>query len=446
MTKGHISRLPPSEEAGHSGTASGIMPQAINCFASLKAALRTHVRPAWVSAPGAARGGAGRALRVVMLLENNPYPEDVRVRGEAEALVAAGHRVTVLAPRGSGQPRLEAVRGVDVIRFRLPPESEALGLMVLEYVVAHLQLIARTIWQLLRGAEVVHLHNPPDTLFPAGIIARLVGRSMVFDSHDLSPELFEEKFGQSRVTALLRAAQRTSMRMANLVIASNESQAEVAKQVRGASNNVVVVRNGPRREHLAASTEPREGVLDDPRLLFLGSLASQDGVMRLPSLLQALSTRHGLPRTTLTVVGDGPAAEDLERALGERRLLDQVRLCGWVPHDRVPSLLAQADICVDPAPCSPLNHRSTMMKIAEYLAAGRPLVAYALLETRRTVAEAGLLVPCGDDEQFITAVARLARDPQMRHELEARALVRREALVWERSTAALTSAYHVLGT
>ena len=56
--------------------------------------------------------------RVVMLLENNPYPQDTRVRNEAETLAAAGHRVTVLAPRGRGQPSRERLHGVDVLRYR----------------------------------------------------------------------------------------------------------------------------------------------------------------------------------------------------------------------------------------------------------------------------------------------------------------------------------------
>ncbi|MDQ5808231.1 MAG: glycosyltransferase, partial [Actinomycetota bacterium] len=167
--------------------------------------------------------------RVVMLLENNPYPQDVRVRGEAEALVGAGHEVTVLAPLGDGQPRREVVRGVHVRRFRLPPDRETVGSLLLEYAVAHVQLIGRAVAALARGADVVHLHNPPDTLFPAGALARLAGRRVVFDSHDLSPELFEEKFGASPLVAFMRLAQRLSFRIANLVIATNESQADVAR-------------------------------------------------------------------------------------------------------------------------------------------------------------------------------------------------------------------------
>src|SRR5256885_17268262 len=115
-----------------------------------------------------------------MLLENNPYPHDIRVRREAEALVAAGHRVTVVAPRGEGQSKRELVRGVRVRRFRLREGSGIVGLLA-EYAVAHCALFLAAARELARGCDVVHLHNPPDTLFPVGILARAMGRKVVYD-------------------------------------------------------------------------------------------------------------------------------------------------------------------------------------------------------------------------------------------------------------------------
>src|SRR5207247_2237039 len=126
--------------------------------------------------PVAAKLGQRRArgrARVLMLLENNAYPDDVRVRLEAEALTAAGYWVTVLAPRGPGQARRDHIAGVDVRWFRLLPEGQSAMAILIEYLIAHIQLIARAGWHILRGADVVHLHNPPDTLFPAGLLARL---------------------------------------------------------------------------------------------------------------------------------------------------------------------------------------------------------------------------------------------------------------------------------
>jgi glycosyltransferase involved in cell wall biosynthesis len=383
--------------------------------------------------------------RVAMLLENNPYPQDVRVRSEAESLARAGHRVTVCAPRAPGQPRRESIAGVRVRRFRLPPTpANPLG-FVLEYSIANLNLYLAGAIELIRGASVVHLHNPPDTLFGVGLLARLLGRQVVFDHHDLAPELFEAKFGDSPVVRVMRLFERLTFRSATLVVAANDSHREVAMERGGVPpERIVVVRNGPPRAAFEAATEPRGGELDEPRLLFLGSMESQDGVDDLIPLLRALADRHGLPRARLTMVGDGSRRSPLVTAAAGAGLNGRVEFTGLVPHAQVPALLAAADLCLDPAPCTELNDRSTMIKIAEYMAARRPVVAFPLLETRRTAGDAVAYADRDDLESFAAQVAALARDPERRARLARLGGERARSLGWDASEARLLAAYESL--
>ena len=350
--------------------------------------------------------------RVAMLLENNPYPEDVRVRAEAESLAAAGHGVTVIAPRGQGQPRRETIAGVRVRRFALPETPATPVGFLAEYSLANLRLHLGGAAELLRGARVLHLHNPPDTLFGIGFLARALGREVVFDHHDLAPELFEAKFGAgSPLLGVLRRCERLTFGASTLVIAANESHREIAETRGGvAAERIVVVRNGPPAAAFAGVGPGRAGRLESPRLLFLGSLESQDGVDDLIPLL-ALLREHGLPGAQLTVVGDGSRRPPLEAAARAAGLGERVRFTGRVPHAEVPALLAAADVCLDPAPCTPLNERSTMIKIAEYMAAQRPIVAFPLLETKRTAGNAVAYAEPGDLGSFAAAVAELAAEP-----------------------------------
>jgi glycosyltransferase involved in cell wall biosynthesis len=385
--------------------------------------------------------------RVAMLLENSPYPQDVRVRGEAESLVRAGHEVTVVAPRASGQARGERLGGVRVRRFRLP-ETPATPLgFVLEYAVANLMLHLAGVAELIRGARVVHLHNPPDTLFGVGFLARLLGRDTVFDHHDLAPELFQAKFGDPRVAAVLRRLERLSMRSATLVLAANESHRELARSRGGvAAERIVVVRNGPPARAFERAGEGRGGRLEAPRLLFLGCMESQDGVDELLPLLELLASNHDLPEAHLTLVGEGSRRPPLEAQAARRGLSERVRFTGRVPHSEVPTLLAEADVCLDPAPCTELNHRSTMIKIAEYMAARRAVVAYPLLETRRTAGEAIAYAECGDLASFAGKVAALAREPERRASLANRGRDRARSLGWDASEKQLLAAYARLDT
>jgi Glycosyl transferase 4-like domain len=137
-----------------------------------------------------------------MLLENNPYPQDIRVRNEAQSLVAAGHRVEVVAPRAHGQPVRERVDGVVVRRFRAADAtSQGISGMLREFLVAAVALHLAAVRALVRGGTVLHIHNPPDILFLA---------------------------------------------VANHVLAANESHAEIAVKRGGkAPGDVTIVRNGP---------------------------------------------------------------------------------------------------------------------------------------------------------------------------------------------------------
>lgn len=391
----------------------------------------------------AARRSQGRAIGVVMLLENNPYPADVRVRAEAESLAAAGYAVRVIAPRASGQARREQIAGVKVERFALPATPGNRAGFFAEYLIANVQLYLRGARALLRGARVVHLHNPPDTLFGVGMLARMLRRRVVFDHHDLAPELLESKFGAGALVTVLRLFERATFRVAHAVLATNGSYAAVAlERGRVPADRIAVVRNGPRAATIAPpGDDGRDGVLEDVHVVFLGEMEAQDGVDILPAMLAQLRGRHALAGARLTCIGPGTLRPSLEAAFAQAGLAGAVTFTGRVAHDAVPGLLAQADVCIDPAPPSSLNDRSTMIKIAEYLAAARPVVAFALTETRRTAGDAAIYTVQDTPVALAEAIAGLARDPAARAALVRRARTRAPALTWAHSEPVLLEVY-----
>ena len=385
---------------------------------------------------------ASTPRQVVMLLENNPYPQDTRVRNEAETLAEAGLRVTVLAPRGRAQRARERINEVEVRRYRTVSAGTSSPSYVLEYAVAHVQLLTRAIAALASGARVLHLHGPPDTLFVAAVFARLARRKVVFDLHDSGPELFLAKFGSpTAAVSALSAAQRQAIRWASHVIVTNESQRElVCCRGSRSETDVSVVRNGPRASEFPTPRPPRAGRLDAPRLVYVGALDSQDGVLELSDLLAA----PALAKATLTVVGDGPLRAELIARCRRQGVHERVTFTGHVPHADVPRLIADADIGVDPAPGSELNHGSTMIKVLEYIGAGRPLVAYALRETRRSARGAALYAPCGQPAAFAALVAQLAADGDGRAQMADVARDRAPELAWERQAQVLREVYRGL--
>ena len=378
-----------------------------------------------------------------MLLENNAYPQDVRVRHEAESLVAAGHSVEVVAPRHPGQPRRELVNRIEVRRFRtIHPKRASVLALVIEYAGAMVALHRAAVRALLRGSTVLHIHNPPDVLFMAGALFRLAGRCVVFDHHDLGPELVSVRLHSRILVWIARAGERLTFAVATHVLAANDSHAEVAIE-RGhkTSGDVTVVRNGPPAGWLRMPMLHRPGRLASVRLAYLGTLAEQDGVEGLAPVLANLRDRNPQIDVGLTIIGDGDGRRAVERELRRWRVDQHVRFVGWVGIEEVPGLIREADICVEPAQASELNERSTMIKLAEYLALGKPVIAYDMLETRRTVGDAAVLVRPDDARAFAEQIARLASDPFGRLSLARRAREHARTLTWERSEAALLHAY-----
>ena len=380
-----------------------------------------------------------------MLLENNPYPQDVRPRLEAESLAANGYDVTIVAPRGPGQSRREAINGVTVRRFWLPDTSASITGIATEYLLANVQLYLYGIGALLRGADVVHLHNPPDTLFGVAHVARALGRRVVYDLHDIAPELFEVKFGSGRMVHFLRWLERRSARSADLVVTVNESLRSFASNRDGVpTDRVAVVRNAPPRAMFTDAEPGRGGELNDPRLVFVGSIESQDGVDLLPELVRILRFDRGLEGVTLTIVGDGGARADVEQRCEAAGISDRVEFTGRVPHAAIAGLLARADICVEPAPCNELNHRCSMVKVYEYMAAARPIVGHPLREVEGLAGPAMLYADCGDQDGLAAQIERLARDPELRRATGQRLRKRAEEMTWESSEQALLDAYSSL--
>src|SRR5262249_46157992 len=156
-----------------------------------------------------------KRLRVLMLVENN-FPADVRVRNEARTLSEAGYPVTVIALRKRGEPFFEEVNGVRVYRMptltvfrklgggrgtfgRAIARLESWAGYFFEYVYFTVGCLMLSIYAACRdGVDVVHAHNPPDTLFLVGAVHRLLGKRFVFDHHDLSPELYLSRFGMRK--------------------------------------------------------------------------------------------------------------------------------------------------------------------------------------------------------------------------------------------------------
>jgi glycosyltransferase involved in cell wall biosynthesis len=404
------------------------------------------------------------AGKTLMLVENS-FPQDTRVKNEADALTAAGYEVTVIALRKGTQPRSEVVDGIQVYRlprlelFQKTP-SENPGFLekvwlklksVLGYVSEYAYFTSAcfvmsvyVLWK--HGFDVLHAHNPPDTLFFMALPYKLLGKKYIFDHHDLCPELYRSRYNapHDTVAKVLQAVEWCNLKLANVTIATNESYKQFHRERGGRKpDSIFVVRNGPNRRRMAgAPPSERLRAMNKRILCYIGSLNPQDGVDYLLRSLRHLV--YDLKRTDFycVIIGSGDSLQDLRDLSKSLGLTEFVELTGFISDKELQECLAAADICMDPDPSSPLNDVSTWIKIMEYMAYGKPVVSFDLKETRYSAQEAALYVPPNDEMAFAQATARLMDDPALRDKMGrfGRERVERE-LAWSVVSQNLVAAY-----
>lgn len=399
------------------------------------------------------KASAGKRVagkRVLMLLENNGFPQDPRVRGEAKALSEVGYSVAVIAPRGRGQRSTERIDGVRVYRYKAPSGAGYLGYLA-EYAYSTLASLVLSVRALVSGGfDIVHAHNPPDTLVLIGGFYKVFGKRFIYDHHDLAPEMYDARFDSKKPPRLLRGAllllEKLSCTVADQVIATNESYKATEIERHGLpSDKITIVRNGPTGDLLRpVDPDPKLRARAGTIVGYVGVMGYTDGVDHLLRALHHLVYDFGRADTLGVLIGRGDAwneLQELTRSLGLER---HVWFTGFIPDTdlRYLSYLRTADICADPDPSNPYNDRSTMIKMMEYMALGRPIVSFDLPEHRVTAGPAAAYVRPNDEFEFARTIAELMDDPQRRAEMSAFGRRRiEEELAWSYSVPHLLDAY-----
>ncbi|MFE6158063.1 glycosyltransferase family 4 protein [Streptomyces sp. NPDC056486] len=397
---------------------------------------------------GNAKGGDRPNRRALILVENLSVPFDRRVWQECTTLRDAGWEVHVICPQGSKRDtELEAeIDGVRILRYPLRAATGGPAGYLREYGSAlwHTARLARKVGPV----HVVHACNPPDLLFLPALWLKRRGARFVFDQHDLVPELYLSRFdrGEDLLYRAVCALERLTYRAADIVLATNESYRDVAVHRGGKRpQDVFVVRSAPQTDRFQPVPPEPELKRGKPHLLcYLGVMGPQDGVDYALRALAKLRDELGRTDWHAVFVGSGDAFDAMVELSGQLGLSEQVEFTGRIPDADLVRYLSTADVCLSPDPRNPLNDVSTMNKVLEYMAMGRPIVSFDLREARVSAGDAAVYAPANDEAQFAKLIALLLDDPQKRARMGEIGQERIGGqLSWRNSQASLLAAYAV---
>jgi glycosyltransferase involved in cell wall biosynthesis len=385
--------------------------------------------------------------RVLIIVENMPVPRDFRVWKEARSLREAGYQVVVLCPKGRGfNKSYEYQEGVHIYRHPTTGEANSVWGYVWEYASALFWELLYSFWIYLRhGFDVIQGCNPPDDIFLVALPFKLFGVKYIFDHHDVNPELYVSKYERTDLFYKLQLwLEKATFRCSDVVMSTNNSYRDVAI-TRGGMNDdkVFVVRNGP--DPQTFNPVPPNPALKHGKRYLVGYVGNMDAQEGLDILLDVALRLKRIGRTDVhfTCIGGGPGLPALSQLMREKQLENAVTFTGRIPDAQLLEILSTSDVCVNPDKPCPMNSMSTMIKILEYMALGKPIVQFEGKEGRFSAQEASLYCDADDRvKDFADKILWLLDHPEERARMGDFGRRRIETeLAWEYSVRNLLAAY-----
>jgi glycosyltransferase involved in cell wall biosynthesis len=378
--------------------------------------------------------------RPVVLVSHSYYEEDPRVRRQAEAILAAGRPVDVIALRRPGDALAGEIAGVRVTRLDVQRHQGAgLGTYLAEYLAFFVRVgFALVRAQPRRRYALVQVATLPDWLVFAALPLRLVGVPLILDLHESMPDFFRSRFPRAAsplAHRALRLAERVSVAAASHAITVNDALADRLVGLGCSPDHVTVVRNTPSLARFDPRAWPERAFMADGtlRLVYAGALTpTYELDVAVRAVARLAERRPGLP-VHLDLYGRGDSRPGLEALAADLGIAERLAFHGRIPLDDVPAAIARADVGLAPTRRDPFTDASLSTKILEYAAMRRPAIATRLPLVERTF-PAGTVAAYapGDADDLAARILALVDEPVAREAAVAASADLVSTMSWER--------------
>ena len=388
---------------------------------------------------------------ILFIVENNSVPWDVRVWAEALAAKEYGYDVSVICPVHKKAPmdKYEQREGIDIYRHPMPIEAHgAIGFFIEYFSALFWELLLSIRLFIKKPFQIIHSANPPDHVFMIAIPFKLFGVKYIFDHHDITPETYVAKFGAKNfVFKVLMWMEKATFKTADIVISTNESYKKIAITRGGKKDSdVFVVRNGPdlsRIQFPQPNPQLKNGF--EYLVAYLGVINNQEGIDNLLRSVRYLIYEKNITNVKYLIIGTGPHWNEMVQLSKDMNLEKYVTFTGYIPYKDLYEILTTADICVNPEFCNEFTDKSTMIKIMDYMAFGKPIVMFETTEGKVTAGGSATYVSNNDETEFAHAIMDLLNDKTKREKMSQIARERVDTMLqWSLQKINLHNAYRYL--
>jgi glycosyltransferase involved in cell wall biosynthesis len=376
-------------------------------------------------------------MKSVCILLQNYYDIDIRVRRKAEALVAAGYSVDVLALRSPRTQKTYTLEGVNVFTVSLGKRRGSLARYAFEYIAFFLWCLVRVAVRMPRTRYVlVDVNTLPDFLVFASVAAKWMGAKVVLDMHEITPEFYMSKYGIAENSwwfRLLKFQEKISFNFADHVITINEP-----------IQDLLVDRGLPRKKSTVITNSVDEARFDSLRpssavdtathapfvMMYHGTLTKLYG---LDIAIEAFALAHKeMPGAELWILGSGPEKGPLVNLVQQLGMASKVRLIGQVAPNEIPAWLSRCDIGILPIRSDVFLEFASPNKLPEFIIMGKAVVISRLKAIRHYFSEEALAYfQPNDPADLAKQMVRVYRDGELRSRLVARAKQEYAPIRWD---------------
>jgi glycosyltransferase involved in cell wall biosynthesis len=335
-------------------------------------------------------------MKSICILLQNYYDFDIRVRRKAEALVAAGYSVDVLALRRPNAPKSYTLGGVNVRTISLGKRRGSLVRYAFEYVAFFLWAFLRvTVQMTWRQYALIDVNTLPDFLIFATLCARWMGAKAVLDMHEITPEFYMSKYGMgenSWAVRLLKFQEKISFGFADHVLTINEPiQNLLASRGLALEKSTVITNAADEARFESPASSAGADAAAAPGTFVMMYHGTLTRIYGLDIAIEAFALAHKeMPGAQLWILGEGPQANELKALAQQRELSSKVKLFGVVPPAEIPAWLQKCDLGVLPIRRDVFLDFASPNKLAEFIVMDKPVVIARLKAIRHYFSEDAL--------------------------------------------------------
>lgn len=306
------------------------------------------------------------------------FPQDVRPRREAEALINAGYTVDIICLRVPDQTKFENIYGVNTFRVNISKSKSSRR----KYILLYASFFIRSFFLLNRlflinRYAIIHVHNMPDFLVFLGVIPKLFGSKVILDLHDPTPEMLITKFAEERdswLTKMLKWQEKASIKFAHKIITTNKSFVDKFISRGCPPDKINIVMNSPQDSIFSKFETTSKANSHDNKFIVMyhGIIITRYGFEELLNAVNLLRTK--IPGLELRIYGTGEDMPIFLELVKKLNLNNIVKYFGQVSIEKIVEIIPECNVGIIPNRLTPFTRINFPTRIFEYLYMKKPVV------------------------------------------------------------------------